>query len=181
VPLHRLRHLRWAARLCVLLGVLTAGAATVALAPADPVARLVAGWPALALMLTVELLARYPVRQRVLSIVRAIAAGGVAGIAGWLSYWDMVSIARRYEGSGVMPYLLPVTVDGLIVVAAVSLIERGARIRAAEVVPPPVGRAGVLALVGAQRSGGEAPAPTYINRLRRQPQDAPDFRGKVRP
>jgi len=180
VPLHRLRRIRWAARLCVLLGVLAAGAANVAQAPTDPVARIIAGWPALALFLTVELLARYPVRPRVLSVVRAMAAVGVAGVAGWLSYWDMVSVARRYGETGLVPYLLPVTVDGLLVVAAVSLIELGARIRAAEV-PPPVSRAGVLALVGEQARPSVPPAPTYINGLRRQPQDAPDFGGRVRP
>jgi hypothetical protein len=181
VPLHRLRRIRWVARLCVLLGVLAAGAANVAVAPADPVARLIAGWPALAVLLTVELLARYPVRPRTLSIVRGAAATSVAGIAAWLSYWDMVLVARRYGESGVVPYLLPVTVDGLIVVAAVSLIELGARIRDAQEAPVPVGRAGILALVGTQARPSAPPAPTYINGLRRQPQEAPDFGGRVRP
>jgi hypothetical protein len=185
--------------LCVLLGVLAAGTANVVVAPAlpgvsdagtsvagvsVPVAQLIAGWPALAVLLTVELLARYPVRPRPLSIVRAAAATSVAGAAAWLSYWDMVVVARRYGGygdSGVVPYLLPVTVDGLIVVAAVSLIEVGARIREAEQAPAPAGRAGILALVGAQSRPSAPPAPTYINGLRRQPQEAPDFGGKVRP
>jgi len=180
VPLHRLRRIRWAARLCVLLGVLAAGAANVAQAPADPVARLIAGWPALTVLLTVELLARYPVRPRLLSTVRAVAAGLVAGIAAWLSYWDMVHVVREHGESGVVPYLVPVTVDGLIVVAAVSLIELGSRIREAEAVPP-VRRAGLLALVGEQERPSAPPAPTYINGLRRQPQEAPDFGGKVRP
>ena len=41
----------------------------------------------------------------------------------------MVGVATRYGETGPTPYLLPISVDGLIIVASISLIELGARIR----------------------------------------------------
>ena len=41
----------------------------------------------------------------------------------------MVAVASRYGETGLTPYLLPISVDGLIVVASISLVEVGSRIR----------------------------------------------------
>ena len=40
----------------------------------------------------------------------------IAGIAAWVSYWHMAGVAARYGETGASPYLLPLSVDGLIVV-----------------------------------------------------------------
>ena len=49
----------------------------------------------------------------------------------------MAGVAARYGETGASPYLLPFSVDGLIVVASISLVELAGRIRAAEQ-PAPV-------------------------------------------
>jgi hypothetical protein len=60
--------------------------------------------PPLALLLTVELISRV--------------------LAAWLSYWHMVGVASRYgETEAAASYLLPLSVDGLVIVASVSLVE----------------------------------------------------------
>ncbi|WP_446723625.1 DUF2637 domain-containing protein [Micromonospora sp. S4605] len=49
-----------------------------------------------------------------------------------MSYWHLVGVAARYgETSYGAAYLLPISVDGLVIVASVSLVEITARIRAA--------------------------------------------------
>ncbi|MDG4803631.1 DUF2637 domain-containing protein [Micromonospora sp. WMMD980] len=49
-----------------------------------------------------------------------------------MSYWHLVGVASRYgENSYGAAYLLPLSVDGLVIVASISLVEISARIRAA--------------------------------------------------
>jgi hypothetical protein len=67
---------------------------------------------------------------------RVLATIVISGIAAWVSYWHMTGVASRYGETGGSPYLLPVSVDGLIVVASVSLVELAARIRTLE--DPPI-------------------------------------------
>jgi hypothetical protein len=52
----------------------------------------------------------------------------IAGIAAWISYWHMAAVVTRYGEAGTTPYLLPLSVDGLILVASVSLVELSGRI-----------------------------------------------------
>jgi len=93
------------------------------------ISHLIAAWPPLALLLTVELISRVPTGRRALAAARLIAAGTIAGIAGWVSYWHMGGVAARYgETSSAAAYLLPVSVDGLVVVASISLLEIAGRI-----------------------------------------------------
>src|SRR5690606_41156011 len=63
---------------------------------------------------------------------RLAATALIAGIAAWVSYWHMVGVAARYGETGASPYLLPLSVDGLIVVASVCLVELAGRIASAE-------------------------------------------------
>jgi len=49
-----------------------------------------------------------------------------------VSYWHMQDVAVRYGETAVSAYLLPISVDGLIVVASVSLVELAGRIRMIE-------------------------------------------------
>jgi len=131
VPLHQLHRVRWAVRACLALGVAASVAANVLHAQPDPIAKAIAAWPPLALLLTVELISRVPVHRRSLAVVRLAATGAIAGIAAWVSYWHMAGVAARYGEDGAAPYLLPLSVDGLVVVASVSLVELAGRIRAA--------------------------------------------------
>src|SRR5690606_17630864 len=121
-----------------------------------PISQAIAAWPPLALLLTIELISRVPVHHRGLAVARLAATTIIAGIAAWVSYWHMVGVAARYGESGASPYLLPLSVDGLIIVASVCLVELAGRIRRleAEGTPP----AGVPA-VGAASANGKALAP----------------------
>ncbi|MEH0981882.1 DUF2637 domain-containing protein [Micromonospora sp. CPCC 205556] len=129
--LSQLRRLRWAVRGVLTLGVAASVAANVLHARPNPVSQIISAWPPLALMLTVELISRVPSHQRVLAVVRLLAAASIAGIAAWVSYWHMAGVAARYGETKTAAYLLPISVDGLVIVASVSLVEITARIRCA--------------------------------------------------
>jgi len=132
LPLRQLRRVRWAVRGTLVLGVAASVAANVLHARPDPVAQLIAAWPPLALLLTVELISRVPVHRRLLAAARLAATTAIAGIAAWVSYWHMAGVASRYGEQGASPFLLPLSVDGLVIVASVSLVELAGRIRVAD-------------------------------------------------
>jgi hypothetical protein len=133
--LARLRRVRWAVRITLAFGVAASVAANILHANPNPVSQTIAGWPPLALLLTVELVSRVPVHRRSLSVLRVLATGVISGIAAWVSYWHMAGVAARYGETDASPYLLPISVDGLIVVASISLVELAGRIRDAETIP----------------------------------------------
>jgi hypothetical protein len=115
--------LRWGVRATLALGVAASVVANILHAPPNPISQTIAAWPPLALLLTVELIARVPVTSRALSAARLIATTTIAGIAAWVSYWHMAGVASRYGETGASPYLIPLSVDGLIVVASICLVE----------------------------------------------------------
>jgi hypothetical protein len=126
--LARLARVRAGVRAVLALGIAASVAANILHAEASIVGRLVAAWPPVALLLAIELLSRIPVHRRWLSAARLTATAAVAGIAAWVSYWHMVSVAAAYGESQSSAHLIPVSVDGLVVVASVCLVELGARI-----------------------------------------------------
>jgi hypothetical protein len=130
-----LHRIRWAVRAALLLGVAASVAANVLHARPNPISQTIAAWPPLALLLTVELISRIPVHRRDLAALRVAATAAISGIAAWVSYWHMAGVAARYGETGASPYLLPFSVDGLIVVASISLVELAGRIRTAEQPP----------------------------------------------
>lgn len=130
--LAQLKRLRWTVRAVLLLGIAASVAANILHALPNPISQTISAWPPLALLLTVELCTRIPIVRRSLTAVRIVATASIAGIAAWVSYWHMVATATRFGESGTSAYLLPVTVDGLIVVASVSLVELAAKIRSIE-------------------------------------------------
>jgi hypothetical protein len=132
--LAQFRRLRWVVRIVLTLGVAASVAANILHADPHPISQTIAAWPPLALLLTVELVSRIPMHRRSLAAVRIFATAAIAGIAAWISYWHMAGTAARY-GEGDSAYLLPFTVDGLIVVASVSLVELAGRIRVLEEAP----------------------------------------------
>lgn len=115
----------WLVRGAFTLGAAASLAANVLAATDDVISRCIAAWPPLALLLAVELISRIPVTGRMLGAVRIIAAATIAGIAAWVSYWHMVEVIQHYGETGSAPYLIPLSVDGLMVVASVCLVEVG--------------------------------------------------------
>ena len=128
----QLKRIRWVVRIVLTLGVAVSVAANILHANPNPISQAISAWAPLALLLTVELVSRIPVHSRALSAVRILATAAIAGIAAWVSYWHMASVASEYGETDASPYLLPLTVDGLIVVASVSLVELGRILRARE-------------------------------------------------
>ncbi|GAB1644294.1 DUF2637 domain-containing protein [Krasilnikovia sp. MM14-A1259] len=132
----RWKRLRWAVRAALVVGVAASVAANMLHALPNPISQAIAAWPPLALLLTVELISRVPVYRRSLAAVRLLATTVIAGIAAWVSYWHMTAVAARYGETGASPYLLPLSVDGLIVVASICLVEISGRIETADHNPP---------------------------------------------
>jgi hypothetical protein len=123
--------LRWGLRGTLALGVAASVAANVLHARPNPISQTIAAWPPVALLLTVEWITRVPIHRRSLSAARIAATAVIAGIAAWVSYWHMAGVAARYGETGTAPFLLPFSVDGLIVVASISLVELAERARIA--------------------------------------------------
>lgn len=132
----RLRRVRWAVRATLMLGVAASVVANVLHALDNPISRTISAWPPLALLLTVELISRVPVHSRTLAVTRIVATTAIAGIAAWASYWHMAAVAARYGETGATAYLLPLSVDGLIVVASICLLELTEQLNAADQVEP---------------------------------------------
>jgi uncharacterized protein DUF2637 len=132
VQLPQLKRIRWAVRAALFLGVAASVAANVLHAQPNPISRTISAWPPLALLLTVELTSRVPMHRAVLAALRVLATVAIAGIAAWVSYWHMQLVAVHYGETETSSFLLPISVDGLIVVASVSLVELAGRIRAVE-------------------------------------------------
>jgi hypothetical protein len=145
-----LRRLRWAVRATLTLGVVASVAANILHAHPNLISQIIAAWPPLALLLTVELISRVPTHRRALAVIRLAATAAIAGIAAWVSYWHMAGVAARYgETDAAASYLLPLSVDGLVIVASVSLVEITGRIQAAD------GNRGAMHLIdAAQRPAG---------------------------
>jgi len=115
-------------RAAVVVGV-TASLAANALG-ADSVAdAAIAAWPPLALLWVLEILTRIPVGSRWSTVGRIAATLGVAIAAGWLSYFHMAATASAHGEHGINAYVWPISVDGLMTVSAIALVEIGARIR----------------------------------------------------
>lgn len=125
----QLRRVRWGVRAALVLGVATSVAANVLHANPNPISQAIAAWPPLALLLTVELISRVPVHRRSLAAVRFAATASIAMIAAYVSYLHMVGVAARYGEHGAAPYLIPLSVDGLVVIASVCLVEIAGRFR----------------------------------------------------
>jgi hypothetical protein len=133
--LSQLRRLRWIVRLALSLGVTASIAANVLHARDNVISQTIAAWPPLALLLTVELISRVPVHRRALAAVRIAATTVIAAIAAWVSYWHMAGVAARYGEGPVSAHLVPLCVDGLIVVASISLVELAAHLRSVDAAP----------------------------------------------
>ena len=170
MPLSALRRVRWAVRATLTLGVAASVAANVLHALPNPISQAIAAWPPLALLLTVELISRVPMHRSLLAAARLGATAGIAGIAAWVSYWHMAGVAARYGESTSSAYLLPLSVDGLIIVGSVSLVELAGRIRDLEETARAA--ASVEAPAPPVVEPPPAPAPAPVARAKKAPAKA---------
>jgi Protein of unknown function (DUF2637) len=124
----RLARVRYAVRGVLFLGVAASLAANMLHAEPNNYSRTIAAWPPLALFATIEVISRVPVSRAWLAGARVVSTIVIGGIAAWVSYWHMVAVVGRFGEQGATPYLLPFSVDGLVIVASVSLLELADRI-----------------------------------------------------
>lgn len=126
----QLLRIRWGVRAVLILGIAVSVIANVLHARNNPISQSIAAWPPLALILTIELISRVPVHSPRLAWMRRLATASIAGIAAWVSYWHMAGVAARYGETTSAAHLIPLSVDGLVVVASICLVELGGRILA---------------------------------------------------
>lgn len=131
--LGRIRRMRWVVFGFVMVGILVSIAMNVLHAPPTVVGRVISAWPPIALFGAIELIARIPTTNRWLSAGRVIATLIVAGVTGSVSYFHMMGSVTRYGGeTGWQAAIWPASVDGLMIVAALSLVEVVRKIRMLE-------------------------------------------------
>lgn len=138
---------RWGARAALTLGVAASLTANILAAEPTIIGRAIAAWPPVAFLITVGLLERVPTvagrPPRVLARIGGTAV--IAAIAALLSYRHMTHLAAAHGETGLGAAVLPLSVDGIILVASMVLIELRAQ---------PV--AMVLPTVSTVPAGGEA-------------------------
>ncbi len=160
--LPQLKRIRWAVRATLFLGVAASVAANILHANHNPISQAISAWPPLALLLTVELTSRVPMHKPALAALRVLATMAIAGIAAWVSYWHMQGVAHNYGESIMSSYLLPISVDGLIVVASVSLVELAGRVRVIEDERMAEAKAAAAPAVAPVQFVQPAPAPAPV-------------------
>lgn len=79
----------------------------------------------LVLFACTELVTRIPMHSRALGVIRLIVTFAIGGFAAWVSYWHMVRVAVMLGEHSGAQYLYPLIIDGMMVVATISLIELG--------------------------------------------------------
>jgi hypothetical protein len=174
--LAQLRRIRWGVRGVLAIGVAASVFANILHARHNPISQGIAAWPPCALIVTIELISRAPISRRLGATVRLVATAGIAGIAAWVSYWHMASVTATYGETNPTPYLLPLSVDGLVIVASVSLVDIASRIRAMEGTDPAPAVPAVIVAEPVRRELPDAPgqadslpAPVPQTVIRNQP------------
>jgi hypothetical protein len=155
-----LARIRWAVRAILWLAIVVSIAANILDAQRNGISQAIHAWPPLALFLAVELISRVPVARHALVVARAGAGVSIALIAAWISYWHMVKVAHAYGEVASSAHLLPFTVDALIVVASICLVELGARMRATRDARDVIAHAEEITRIGAELDAARADART---------------------
>jgi hypothetical protein len=83
--------------------------------------------PPLVVLTGFELISRIPMRPNTpwyRRLVRPVSAAGISATGAWLSYWHQKAAIFRYnDGDEQNAALLPLLIDGLMIVASVCVIE----------------------------------------------------------
>lgn len=127
--LTHLIRLRWAVRGTAAAVTAVSVVANVLHAQPNPVSQGIAAWPPICLLFAIELISRIPATAFLRAGVRIAGTVVIAAGAAWISYWHMVGTVAAYGETDASPYIWPLTVDGLMVVASVSLVELAIQIR----------------------------------------------------
>lgn len=107
-----------------ILGAVASVGANIVAANPTVLAKVVSGWPALALLLTVHLFQHAPRTWLV-----KVSVGSVAAVAAWISYWHIVEVATMAGENPVSAHLLPVVIDAMMFVASVVMTRKPRPVR----------------------------------------------------
>ena len=117
--------LKWACRGVIVLATLVSIWANVLHSEPAFVPQFINALPPVIVLGGFELISRIPVPEgmgRVPRYARTLATIGVSGIGAWLSYWHQNAAFLRYSKDEQTALLLPLAIDGLMIIASVSLI-----------------------------------------------------------
>lgn len=138
-------NLQRGARGALVFGIVTSVAANVTNTFVRPSAATTATWlligasvlHALApvvLFVCTEMVSRIPKHNPVLFWVRIGVTLAVGGFAAWISYWNMEELAGIFDPGSNSRYFYPLIIDGMMIVATISLIELGGLARTVETI-----------------------------------------------
>jgi uncharacterized protein DUF2637 len=131
--LKQLRRLRWIVLVVVVVFIAASVAVNAMHAPPTLAARLVSAGPPLAVFAALELITRIPHTSRARAWARVSGAATVAVGAAAISYAQQRAAVGDLGFATWEASIWPLIIDGLMVIASVSLVEVIAAIRIAEV------------------------------------------------
>ena len=168
--LKQLRRLRWIVLVTVLSGIAASIAMNVLHAPDSLAAQLVAAGPPLAVFGALELVVRIPSSSRGLSALRIAGAAVVAIGAAAISYAQQRAAVHELGFDEWESYIWPLIIDGIMIVASVSLVEVVRKIR--QLTDPELLAQTPVARLRAAADVNESPEVlayrTEVSRLRRE-------------
>jgi len=120
-----LERIKWACRLIIAfaIGVSIWGNVLHAKPSFVPIA--LSSLPPILFYLGYEIISRVPIpgdAKRFVRFSRVLATVGISGIGAWLSYWHQRDAFFRYTEDLQLAALLPLSIDGLMIIASVSLV-----------------------------------------------------------
>jgi len=92
-------------------------------------ARLIGGTPPVFVFFCIELVSRIPATSRLLSAGRVAASIVVSGLSFAISYQQQMEFIHALGFNGWVAYVYPVIIDGVMVVATLSLVEVTRKVR----------------------------------------------------
>lgn len=128
-------HLRWLCRSVIgVTGLFSIWANILHVVLVTIPALIFAAAPPLVVLFGWEMVSRIPIRENApwyIKLIRPVATGLIAFGGAWLSYWHQRSAIERYNGGDMTnAAILPLLIDGLMIVSSVSVYELNHRIRA---------------------------------------------------
>lgn len=92
-------------------------------------ARLIGGTPPVFVFFCIELISRIPATSKLLSVGRIAASILVSGLSFAISYQQQMEFIHALGFEGWIAYVYPVIIDGVVVVATLSLVEVTRKVR----------------------------------------------------
>jgi hypothetical protein len=131
LKIKKLGRLRWACRAIVLGSTLVSIWANSLQAQSNPASIFISLLPPAFVLGGFELVSRIPIHHEgswLIKVTRPAATAGITLGSAWLSYFHQREAFSKYTNDMTTVRVLPLLIDGLMVVAAVSLIELNAQV-----------------------------------------------------